>query len=166
MIRLRLLLLLPLCLLIGCNRPAVATPPTATGFSCTAVGTYRGEEIAGTLTRASAGLLTVTLTRPAALEGLTMEWNGESVSLGMLGLQWSLDPEKVPEAALGEQLLLALDTLVYSAGDSETDAEGRVVTRDADNTFTIYSDPNSGALLALEVPNAALSLTFSDFTKT
>lgn len=168
MIRTLLLFPLILCLLTGCSpKEDAALPPAATGFSCGITGTYRGEETAGQLTRTAAGLLTVSLTKPAELDGLTMEWNGETVTLRMLGLSWSLSPEDVPQAALGQRILGTLDTVVYGSATGEV-VDGRLVTTgDAgDGTaFTLYSDPETGALLALEVPSEELSLTFVDFQK-
>lgn len=165
-------LLLALCLLIvGCHRPQTTAPPIATGFSCTARGTYRGEEVAGTITRTAAGLLTISLTAPEALDGLSMAWDGESVTLKLLGIEWAINPDTIPEAALGERVLRALDAVVYGeyADESALTDDGRLKTvgtagDTADNAaFTLYSDPESGALLSLEVPSEELTLTFSEF---
>lgn len=168
-----------LCVLLtGCNQAtATAEPPSATGFSCSAVGTYRGEEVAGTLNRTSAGLLTVSLTAPESLDGLTMVWDGEEVTLRLLGIEWAISPDAIPQAALGERILRALDAVVY--GESETDSsltdDGRLKTTGSAGTdaattgnaaFTLYSDPATGALLSLEVPTEELTLTFSDFQTT
>lgn len=168
MIRTLLLFPLILCLLIGCSpKNEAALPPAATGFSCGITGTYQGDEVAGELTRTAAGLLTVSLTKPAELDGLQMEWNGEVVTLRMLGLSWTVDPADVPEAALGQRILDALDTVVYGGGTGEV-VEGKLVTTgDAGNgtPFTLCSDPATGALLSLDVPSEELSLTFVDFQK-
>lgn len=166
--------LLALCLLsVGCNHPKTTAPPIATGFSCAAAGTYRGEEVAGTITRTAAGLLTISLTAPEELEGLSMVWDGETVTLKLLGIEWAISPDTIPEAALGERILRTLDAVVYgeSEGDSILTDDGRLKTvgsasdtATADTAaFTLYSDPESGALLSLEVPSEELTLAFSEF---
>lgn len=165
--------LLALCILLtGCNRTTAATaePPAATGFSCGFAGTYRGEEVAGSLQRSAAGLLTATLTAPESLSGLTMTWNGETVALSMLGLDWEMNPDAVPQAALGRRVLNALDAVVYGEGVGDLTDDGRLKTvgaagEDADGGFTLYSDPATGDLLSLEVPSEELTLTFSEFTR-
>ena len=146
-------------------------PPTATGFSCAAEGSYRGEPVAGTLSRTAAGLLTVTLSRPKTLEGVVMEWNGTDVTLRFGGLSWSVDPDTIPQTALGKRILQALDAVVYgeSAGvlteDGRLKTEGTVGSGEDAAPFTVWSDPQTGALLGLEVPSEELTLTFSDFQR-
>ncbi len=160
-------LFLPLCLLLGCNRTAATGHlPIAVGFSCEAEGTLKGDPIAGSIQRSGAGLLRMSLTQPDELNGLTMTWDGQTVTLDMLGLQWSLDPEKVPRAALGKRVLQSLDAVVYSTADGVLTEDGRLKTvGDAETgvPYTLYSDPESGALLSLEIPSEELYLVFSDF---
>ncbi len=169
MIRLFRLLPLLLCLLLtGCNPNTSDTPPTAVGFTCTAVGSYRGESVSGTVERSSTGLLSLTLTAPEELNGLTMTWDGQKVILSMLGIKWSLSPEKVPASALGKRLLQALDAAVYRTVDGVITADGRCKTEgvlEDGVAYTLYSAPESGALLALEVPREELYLTFADFKR-
>lgn len=135
------------------------------GFSCAVQGTYRGDTVAGTLQRGAAGLLTVTLDEPAALEGLTMTWNGETVTLQLLGVSWNVSPDALPQTALGVRLLDALDAVVYGESTGQPMADGRLCTTGmaGDAAFTLYSDAATGALLSLEVPAEELTLTFSDF---
>lgn len=161
------LLLLPL-LLTGCKRPKEEpVPPVAAGFTCGFTGTYRGEAVAGRLERSSAGLLTVSLTEPQELAGLVAEWDGEQVTLRLMGLSWSVDAGTVPQAALGERVLGALDAVVYGTAAGTVGADGRLtITGEAGEgaSFTLYADPQTGALSALSVPSEELELTFSDFT--
>ena len=121
-------------------------------------------ETGGTLTRAGAGMLTLSLTAPPELAGLTLTWDGEQMRAELLGVSFSLPPEQVPEAALGAQLLAALDGA--QAGEGVPDGRGRLATSGGggENAFTLYSDPSTGALLALSAPGQELELTFSDFT--
>ena len=162
-----LLLLLPLCLILGCNRTAATGHlPIAVGFSCEAEGTLKGDPIAGTIERSGAGLLRMALTQPDDLNGLVMTWDGQTVTLEMLGMQWSLDPEKVPRAALGKRVMQSLDAVVYSAADGVLTEDGRLKTvgnAEAGVPYTLYSDPETGALLSLEIPSEELYLVFSDF---
>ena len=143
--------------------------PRAIGFSCAVQGTYHGESVAGSVQRSSAGLLTLTLTQPEELNGLTMTWDGQTVTLEMLGIKWSLDPETVPGAALGKRLLQALDAVVYQPAEGILTEDGRCKTigeLEGGVSYTLYSDPETGALLALEIPTEELSLTFTDFKMT
>lgn len=165
MIRRFLPILLCLFLLTGCDRRPADTPPITAGFTCGFSGTCRGMETAGTLTRAGAGMLVLSLTAPPELAGLTVTWDGEQVSCKLLGLSFSLPPESVPGAALGAGLLTALDSVQAGTGGSP-DGQGRLATPggSGEGAFTLYSDPATGALLALSAPGQELEITFSDFT--
>lgn len=111
----------------------------------------------------------LSLTQPDELNGLTMTWDGQTVTLDMLGLRWSLSPEKVPSAALGKCILQSLDAVVYSTTEGVLTEDGRLKTTgeaQAGVPYTLYSDPETGALLSLEVPSEELYVVFSDFKTT
>ena len=167
--RLLPLLLLPL-LLVGCKRaPKPKAAPAATAFSCTFSGQYGDMQVAGTLTRRSAGMLTASLTAPAELSGLAMTWDGEQMTVSMYGISLPFDVNDVPEAALGRRILCALDEVTYQTAAGTLTPEGLLRTDGtaADGApFSLFSDPENGALLSLSVPSEGLLLTFSDFVTT
>lgn len=57
----------------------------------------------------SAGTLKMEFTEPATLNGMSMEWDGETSRSKLAGLSFGVDPAAVPESALGKGLLDALD---------------------------------------------------------
>lgn len=164
MIRRFLPILLCLCLLTGCDRPFSPAAPLTEGFTCSFSGSCGGLETAGTLTRPGPGMLTLTLTAPPELAGLTLTWDGEQVTAGLLGLSFSLPQESVPGTALGAELTAALDGA--RRGEGAPDGQGRFATAGGggDDAFTLYSHPDTGALLSLSMPGRELELTFSDFS--
>lgn len=84
-----------------------AETPVTTGFECDADLTYRDMQVKGHLTRLTTGTLTLDIDEPETLKGMTMQWDGETVSVKMYGLSFGLDPAAVPETALGRSLLAA-----------------------------------------------------------
>jgi hypothetical protein len=155
-------LLLVLCL-FGCRRSVTATPPVSTDFSCNFKATYRELSVAGTLTRRSAGTVSLSFTEPETLNGLTASWDGDAVTLSLLGLQYTVSPESIPEAALGEELLAVFDAALRGEGKTEQDKAVTTFTGTYNNqTYTYRYDTKSGAPLSLIVPALPLSVTFNE----
>lgn len=142
-----------------------AETPVTTGFECDADVTYRDMQVKGHLTRLTTGTLTLDIDEPETLKGMTMQWDGETVSVKMYGLSFGLDPAAVPETALGRSLLAALDAALHPSGEGTVTENGLVTNgQAAGGTFTITSDPETGSLLSLEIPSAQLKATFTNFT--
>lgn len=141
------------------------TAPTFTGFSCSADIAYRDLTVKGRLSRVSAGTLTLDIEEPSTLSGMTLSWDGEQIQVKMLGLSVDLEPADIPASALGSALVDTLDAAlrvqdqaVLSDGVMKLDGEC------AAGSYTVTSDPATGALLTLTVPDLELSASFADFT--
>lgn len=157
-----------LCLLCfgGC-RPRESTPqPVAADFSCQFRANYRELAVAGTLTRRTAGTLSLTFSEPETLKGLTAAWDGETVKLSFLGLEYTVNPESVPEAALGKELTAVFDAALRDEGEREQ--KGSLVTVTGmcnEHAYTYVYNSETGAPVSLSVPSLPLSAAFSDCTK-
>lgn len=88
--------------------------------------TYQDMRVKGHLTRMSAGTLKMEFTEPATLNGMSMEWDGETISVKYAGLSFGVDPAAVPESALGKGLLDALDAGFRSGGEGQMTDKGRL----------------------------------------
>lgn len=153
----------------GCkgNGPGGSTEePVSTGFECDVDLTYKDLNVQGHLSRLSAGTLMLDITAPKTLEGMTMQWDGETISLKMYGLSFGLDPAEIPETALGKSLLDALDGIQGTGQNPDsTLTDDGLLTRGSSTggSFEFLSDPETGSLLSLKVPSADLTATFSNF---
>lgn len=147
--------------LTGCKSVStVEQQPVVLGFSCDMAGSYRGTEVAGKLTRSALGMLTVELTKPEHLAGMSMAWDGETVQIKMAGLSVPVDPALLPESGLGASILDALDTVVR---DRQMANDGTVNGTGENGAFTLKVDPETGYPESLSVPALELNLTFSNF---
>lgn len=150
-------------LLAGCAVKRPPTEPVSEGFTCTVQATYRDIPIQATLTRETAGALTLEFHEPSTLNGLTARWNGEEVTLSMYGLSFSVDPATVPESALGEELLAVFDTV--RRGEGERNAENGTLTVNGNGEngeYTVVFDEKTGYPLSLSVPSLPLVAEFSN----
>ncbi len=157
------LCLTPLFLLLtGCRARQVAQP-VAVDFTCTFQAQYKQLKAVGTLTRRTAGTLSLDFTAPETLNGISADWNGESVKLRYMGMTFDAAGNAIPESALGEQMIKAFDAALREEGTRE-EADGRVtVTGTVDNAaYTYVYDAASGFPLSLSVPSLPLAVTFSD----
>lgn len=112
----------------------------------------------------SAGTLKMEFTEPATLNGMSMEWDGETISVKYAGLSFGVDPAAVPESALGKGLLDALDAGFRSGGEGQMTDKGLSVTGQSVNgQFEMLSDPQTGQLLSLKIPELKVAATFSNF---
>ena len=69
-----------------------AEEPITSHFECDMDVQYRDMNVKGHLTRRTAGTLLLEITEPSTLNGLSMEWNGETILLKLHGLSFDVSP--------------------------------------------------------------------------
>lgn len=164
--RLAVLVLGLVMVLTGCRSAAPTADPVGEGFTCAVKATYRDLAVSGTLSREAAGMLTLSFDEPETLAGLTARWDGETVTLSMYGLSFSVDPDTVPEGALGEELIAAFDAALRGEGERAVDDGVLTVAGTGQNgAYTLTFDAATGAPLSLSVPALPLTATFSEFIR-
>ncbi len=158
-------LLLAMALFTACSsRAKEPEKPVTTGFSCDVDMTYQDMHIKGRLTRPSTGTLKMEFAEPSSLEGISMEWDGENVTVKVGALSFGVSPEEIPESALGRGLLDALDAGFRTADGATVTDEGVSTTGDSVNgQFEILSDPTTGQLISLKIPGLNVTASFSNF---
>ena len=158
-----------LCVLIGCAASAPAFP-VIEEFRCEAAIELSGQTFSGTLTRASAGTLTFEMTAPDSVSGWTFRFDGEAVTLTLQGLSYAVEPAALPNTAPVRVLATALDAVARTdrktAPVAAADGVGRTVGRCSAGSFVLLSDPKTGFLRELSVPEALLEIRFSAFSET
>lgn len=149
----------------ACAKQKSAEKPITTGFECDVAVRYGEMNVKGHLTRSSAGTLTMDVSEPETLKGMSMIWNGEKVTLKMYGLSFDVDPENIPQSALGLSILKALDAVLSDKGSGTITDKG-FTTKGVLNgsEFEIVSDPSTGKLLSLNIPSLELTANFTNFT--
>lgn len=148
----------------SCSKPKPAEKPITTGFECDVAVQYGDMNVKGHLTRSSAGTLQLDISEPETLKGMSMIWNGEKVILKLYGLSFDVNPENIPQSALGLSILKALDAMLSDKGSGEITSEG-FITKGVLNgsEFEIISDPSTGKLLSLKIPSLELTANFTNF---
>lgn len=153
------------CLLCaGCARAGSTQPPLTSGFACDVAMHYRDMDVKGRLTRGAAGTLKMEFEAPSSLKGMSMEWDGETMSAKMYGMTFEVDPASVPESALGRSLLDVLDSAMRDKDAGELTEDGlRLNGETASGAYEMLSDPDTGNLISLKVPSLNLTADFSNF---
>ena len=147
----------------GCA-PKTQAPPVTTDFSCRIQANYGDMAVTGELTRHSAGTLELTFSQPDTLDGLTALWDGETVTLQMYGLSFSVDPASVPESALGEELIAVLDAALRGESQGRQENGNMVFEGQGKNgAYTLICNGESGYPVSLTVPSLPLYAEFSEF---
>lgn len=147
-------------LLSGCQA-APPTPPCTEGIDYRITATCGELTVSGTLTRPSPATLSLALTEPATLKGLTLRWDGTQLTATWHGLSVPLNREELPDTALIEGLIGALEAA--PAAENRTVTEEGVLTEGNlnGNAFHLLSDPTTGALIKLEIPTLAITVAFA-----
>ena len=161
--RLAGLVLCVVLLTAGC-RPKQEAPPITADFSCSFSAQYGDMTVAGRLLRHTAGTLQLEFTQPPTLDGMTAAWDGEKVTLKLLGLSFDVDPDDVPEGAVGRAVMGALDGALR--GEVSGSPSGKTTIyegRGQSGTYILVCDRESGRPLSLSVPSLSLSAEFFEY---
>lgn len=149
-------------LLTGCGG-ASSVDPITSGFTCHTAMQYREMAVEGTLTCSTDGRATLAFTLPKSLQGVTLGWDGDGMSMELGGMRMDVPTDKVPEGALIRCLLTVL-TASHPTG--ELTDEGYVIHGQADYlTYTLVCDPHAGLPLSLSIPDEPLEAVFTDVTR-
>ena len=143
----------------GCtgNKPAETVTD---GFTCRVAAAYREMNVEGDLQCAEDGDLSLTFTLPKSLQGVTLGWDGEEMTLSLGKMAMDVPADTVPQSALIRCLSRVL-TAPHGAG-TDTDG-GYVVTGEVEDVdYTITFDSATGLPRSLSVPDEELEATFAD----
>ena len=151
-------------LLSGCSKKA--EPPAAINFSCDAHILYKDIEMDAHLIRTETGVLQMDINYPPSLEDLVITLDGDKVEVEMYGISFNLNPETLPVSGVAKGVLDALDTVAdMEELPTFTESGARLTGKSQNGEFTLVSDPETGALLSLTIPDLPLEVTFSAFNE-
>ena len=147
---------------VGCTRDKPAETVTD-GFTCRVAAVYREMNVEGDLYCAEDGDLSLTFSLPKSLQGVTLGWDGDEITLALGDMKMDVPADSVPQSALIRCLSRVL-TAPHGAG-SDTD-DGYVVKGEVEDTaYTIIFDSASGLPRSLSVPDEELEAIFADCTR-
>lgn len=151
-------------LLAGCGEK---TPDLITvNFTCDISGTYDGMTFSGNLQRDMAGTLSLVLSAPENLSGMRLQYNGKEMTVSLGDLRYTQEMQ-LPETSVPTLILKALDDLFYAAGAKAlVMKDAQVSGKAGEYTYCAQTDLETGELLSLGFPDAALSVRFSNVQRT
>lgn len=138
--------------------------PVTTGFACDVDMMYQDMRVKGRLTRMSAGTLKMEFTEPATLNGMSMEWDGETISVKYAGLSFGRGSDRRAGKRPGQGAFGCAGRGLRSGGEGQMTDKGLSVTGQSVNgQFEMLSDPQTGQLLSLKIPELKVAAAFSNF---
>lgn len=152
----------------GCNKSGgilTKTPDLSKPFQ-SSVKLQAGElELDGTIKRYGMGIWEMTVTSPETLAGLSMTGSDSGVTASLGELELSVPMENVNDKAVFALLFKAIDSAaaadVLTCSDTE---DGKVYSGEFSyGTYTMTFDPQSLALVKIEIPSAEICVEFTDF---
>ena len=146
----------------GCTGDKPAETVTD-GFTCRVAAAYREMNVEGDLVCADDGDLSLTFTLPKSLQGVTLGWDGEEITLSLGEMTMDMPADSVPQSAL---IRCLSRVLTAPHGDGTDTEDGYRVTGEVEDTaYTIVFDSATGLPLSLSVPDEELEATFTDCTR-
>ena len=147
--------------LAGCGEQPSTTPVTD-GFTCHTTIQYREMAVEGELTCSPEGQMALSFTLPKSLQGVTLGWDGDAMSMALGRMQMDIPTDKVPQGAL---IRCLLQVLTADHPDGTVTDEGYVITGETEEVaYALVCDPTSGLPRSLSVPQEELEATFTDVT--
>lgn len=138
------------------------------GFSCTASIAYNGVNYVVKLTRPSPGLCTMSFVKPDELSALSFNLTADGLKVKYGVFSASVDPSSLPQAAIFNAVLGALNASTSEQGVhvAATNGGGLSISgKTAAGSYTLLLDRNLTPL-SLTFSDLKMSLRFSDFQYT
>ena len=132
-------------------------------FSCKVDITVLNTGFSGKLTKADSENMSLTLSEPKLLSGLTFIKSGSNVGVSMFGLTVSINADNAPSASAADILFD-----IFSEGgdyDVEVRDEDIQLRRFTDyDTITVQFDKNMLVPFRLHTKNSGVEMLFSEYT--
>lgn len=151
-------------LLVGCSGQKAQVEPKTEGFACKAQVTVQGSTYGAALQITQGGIFTAVLEYPATVQGTTLQWNGEDLTVSLHGLTLSLPTEKLP----GGNALAGVRSVLQNIKRSN-DAQTKT-----DEGYTLQGQSSAGTFTAvlradgfpvkITLPEYDTTIVLSDFS--
>lgn len=131
-----------------------ATEQLNKGFECTAAVTWNNQNYVVQLSRSAPGLCVMTFMKPDELKSLGFELGEQGFKVRYDGIEASVDPSSLPQTALFNAILGAMD-----AGSRPADVK---VTMKGDNNYVMGSTQAGKFKITLDRSFMPVTLEFTD----
>ncbi len=150
------------CLLLTSCSTSQSVAPVVSGFQCHVGVEYEEIRLQALLERKSTGSLTLTVSEPESIEGLSMTWDGSQMILSLGGLKLATAPDNLPASALVFSLCEALDACMEQRG-YPADGAIKIENEGTNGGYTLIYNAQSGYPEMLTIPDLELTVCFSDW---
>lgn len=115
--------------------------------------------------RSSPQKLTMQVTEPAVLEGLTFTYDGETVGISFQGMRFDLADDSLTAKMAAKVLLYTINSASEQSGVTVIRTENGISIRgeNEQGDFEILLDREKGSILKCSMPNLELECSFTDF---
>ena len=122
-----------------------------------------GIEAEADLNRTENGVCTFLFHNPAALDGMTVTLDRDTIGLSYLGLSVEADSEKVLSSSVTKAIVASINLAAEPSGVTvDVDGSAILVSGKTDSgDFTLRLDQKNQSMLTLSIPNLDLECHFS-----
>lgn len=148
--------------LSGCRKKTEPIQPVTQGFACEVNIKYGDKNLKCELLAPGGGIFIVRVKEPKLLDGLEFNWNADEFNISYKGLNYSVDPSVLPEAAFIKALKNVFSNVGIENGFKAVE-DGYVFeggSESGDFKLTVSSE---GIPLSLSIPALDMTVKFEDF---
>lgn len=134
-------------------------------FTATATIRLDGTTLVADLNRSAENAFTLQIDEPQALQGLTFQYDGSSITASYHGMEVTIGDDSLIAQALAGILFRSIQEATAGSNVEISQEDGALTVQGSgeDGEFSLRIDPQRHTLLSLEVPSLDLSCEFSDF---
>ncbi|MGN0171648.1 MAG: hypothetical protein ACI39E_02555 [Acutalibacteraceae bacterium] len=151
-----------LCLLLTSCSSGQSVSPMVSGFQSHVGIEYEDMRLQALLERKTTGSLTLTVSEPESIAGLSMTWDGAQLILSLGGLKLAAAPHNLPASALAFSICEALDACAQQRGSLE-DGAIKLENEGTNGRYTLLYNAQSGYPELLTIPDLELTVCFSEW---
>ncbi|HHW46513.1 MAG TPA: hypothetical protein GXX17_06355 [Clostridiales bacterium] len=151
-----------LALCSGCKSKAEPIQPVTQGFVCEANVKYGDKSLKCELLAPGGGIFVVRVKEPKLLNGLEFNWNADEFNISYKGLNYSVDPSALPEAAFIKALKNVFSNVGVESSFKVVE-DGYVFeggSESGDYKLTVSHD---GIPISLSIPALDMKVQFVNF---
>lgn len=124
-----------------------------------------GLNVVADINKTASNQLTMQVTEPQTLKGLTISYNGSDITVAYLGMQAVIDDDSLLAKTMAGIIMHSIQSATEDTGVQISEQDGILtISGESDEgAFVLKLDKQSGAILSLRVPQMDLECEFSQF---
>ena len=156
--------LMILMLLCGCSKNTKTSTPVTKGISFTADVTYYNENYTCDVDVNEEGIMSAKVTYPEELKGVSLRFDGETVTAEYLGLTYTLKTDTMPLGNVALSIYKVFTDVTEKGLMAEQNEGNCIIENEVNGEKYEFTFSPSGLPLELKIPDKEFQVVFNNVT--